>query len=310
VALVETFQRLAKRDAVKTAVKNRAEDVRKAFLDQIAHARNQFDNNKGNPPLRIHEPQFAGSALWAHSLAALVTESYDSLVRLKTLIPIDKAIEDYTAFIGVIKDFKQARYRQWSEDLSNKADNPPNGLQLRLDKHLLRRADSDGHSMGKSGTEIVCNFDEDLLSLFSEVAYWEKFHGEFSIPYVAHDLCNKKEQLRVMREHVMQVVRAYNDIVRDIHSDERHLFIDHLRRLDRRIGPGMTKLTWQSRNMIDMYVRDCCSNCQDVHAIVKEFKESRNVIAKVTKQIGSALLLRVDKNTVYEGKMQIALVDK
>ncbi len=71
--------------------------------------------------------------------------------------------------------------------------------------------------------------------------------GEFSIPYVAHDLCNKKEQLRIMREHVMLVVRAYNDIVRDINADEKRLFLDHIRKLDRRIGQGMTKLTWQNR---------------------------------------------------------------
>lgn len=42
-----------------------------------------------------------------------------------------------------------------------------------------------------------------------------------------------------MRENVMLVVRAYNDIIRDMSPDERRLFLDHIRKLDRRIGQGI-----------------------------------------------------------------------
>jgi hypothetical protein len=50
-----------------------------------------------------------------------------------------------------------------------------------------------------------------------------------------------------------------------------------------------------------MYVKDCCTSCSDTHAVVKEFKESKLLIAKISKQIGSSLLLRIDKNQIYEG---------
>jgi hypothetical protein len=40
--------------------------------------------------------------------------------------------------------------------------------------------DGDGFAKGGSG-EIVCNFDEDLLSILAEVSYWEKFHGTFHL---------------------------------------------------------------------------------------------------------------------------------
>lgn len=147
-----------------------------------------------------------------------MTDSHESLLRLNHILSVrdfDEAKEAYNALISVIKDFKQARYNLWVEDLQDKGKENGLGLLLRLDKPLLRRADSEGTS-AKSGTEIVCNFDPDLLALFSEVSYWEKFHGEFSIPYIAHDLSNKKEQLRVARERVIILVRAYNDIIRDI----------------------------------------------------------------------------------------------
>lgn len=300
VALAETFFRLAKRETVKRCVERKAAEMNQLFLRQVQTSRGEMEVSRNNPPLRLQEPTYAGSALWAHSLGALIKNSYDCLVRLKHILTprdFDESKEVYTSFMAVIRDFKLARYNAWIDDLNEKAKD--NGLNTRLDKPLLRRVEIEGGAKGS--TELVCNFDEDLITLFSEVSYWEKFHGEFSIPYIAHDICNKKEQLRVMRENVMVVVRAYNDIVRDINQEERRLFLDHMRKLDRRIGQGLVKLTWQSKNMIEMYVRDCCTNCSEVHAVVKEFKECKTVVARTCKHMSSVLLLRVDKNQVYEG---------
>ena len=109
----------------------------------------------------------------------------------------------FTSLKSVIQDFKLARYNSWLEDVNTKAKD--GGLQLRLEKTLLRRANDpsstqaatlnntlnnaatggeQGTGTVKAGSEIICNFDEDLLCLFSEVSYWEKFQGEFQIPYV------------------------------------------------------------------------------------------------------------------------------
>ena len=117
---------------------------------------------------------------------------------------------------------------------------------------------------------------------------------------MAHDICTKREQLRIMCEQVMFIVRAYNDIIRDMNAEEKRLFVDHMRKLDRRIGQGLTKLTWQSKNLIEMYVKDCCGNCQEVHSVLKEFKECRLVVAKACKTISSALMTKIDKNAIYE----------
>eukprot|EP00981_Chlorochromonas_danica_P004175 scaffold838_cov160-Ochromonas_danica.AAC.12 len=302
VVLVETFYHLAKRDIIMRCVERKASDINSMFLKLVRTMRSEFDMSRLNPPLRLHEPQYAGSALWAHSLSVLVKIDFDCLVRLQYILSereFNESKESFVNLTGVIQDFKQSRYNIWMEDLKVKAAD--NGLQVRLEKPLLRRLDESSSNANKVGSEIVCNFDEDLLSLFSEVSYWEKFQGEFSIPYMAHDLCNKKEQLRTMRESVMLIVRAYNDIIRDINNDERRLFLDHIRKLDRRVGQGMSKITWQNRNMIDIYVKDCCGHCHEVHGLVKEFKDCKNTINKLLKKISTALLVRVDKNQIYEG---------
>jgi hypothetical protein len=53
-------------------------------------------------------------------------------------------------------------------------------LAGKLDVPLLRRATIEDESEGgvKAGL-LVCNFNQELLALFTEVSYWEKFQGEF-----------------------------------------------------------------------------------------------------------------------------------
>lgn len=303
VTLVETFYRQAKRYTIIQFVKRKATDTNNMFCRQVKDIREEFEKSRTNPPLRMQEPQYAGSALWAHSLSALVKESYECLKRLQYVLmerDFEESREAMISLTSVVQDFKLARYNSWLEDLHAKAAN--NGLQLRLEKTLIRKSDGDSAN-AKVGSEIVCNFDEDLISLFAEVSYWEKFQGEFNIPYQAHDMCNKKEQLRVMRENVMLVVRAYNELIRDVNAEEKRLFLDHIRKLDRRIAPGLTKLNWLNRTIIENYVRDCCTNCHDVHSTVKEFKDCKHQLNRIQKQISTALLLRIDKNQIYENSV-------
>ena len=306
VVLIDTFHQLSKRETVKRCVERKASELRLNFLKEIQSLRAEFEQRRSHPPVRPQEPKFAGSALWAHSLSAIIEKDYEMLKKLNSLMTprdAEEAKDAFLAFAAAIKEFKQSRYQQWIDVINEQAKD--NGLQARLDKHLLRRVEAEpGHSHSKTASvEIVCNFDEELLAMFNEVVYWDKFQAfaqSFTIPYIAHDICTKRESLRVMREQVMLLVRAYNDIIRDINSEERRLFVDHMRKLDKRIGQGMSKLTWQSKNMIEMYVKDCCSNCAEVHTIVKEFKECKATISKACKTVSTALLLKVDKNMIYE----------
>ncbi|GBG32973.1 Dynein heavy chain 2, axonemal [Hondaea fermentalgiana] len=160
-----------------------------------------------------------------------------------------------------------------------------------------------GHgSHGKDGAGLlVSNFDKFLLRLFEEVRYWEKFNGTVQIPYVAHDISNRKDDLRVSREYVMLVVRDYNAVIGDLNSEERRLFQEHIRRLDRRIAPGLTKLTWASKGTIEWYVRDSCKTCAETHKIVRDFKTRKAALIRQCKAVGTSLLIDIQRNTVYEG---------
>lgn len=51
------------------------------------------------------------------------------------------------------------------------------------------------------------------------------------------------------------------------------LFSDRIRLLDRRILPGVTKLTWTSdRHSLDFYYKEARRYCKDVDLIVADYK--------------------------------------
>ncbi|KAF1335297.1 Dynein heavy chain, partial [Globisporangium splendens] len=127
-----------------------------------------------------------------------------------------------------------------------------NGISHGKEANALQNTEKTLIGRAKKGF-LSCNFDRPLLNLFAEVHYWQYFNGEIQIPYMAHDICNQKEQLRVLREHVMLVVRDYNRILLDLSSTKRRLFEDIIRKLDRRIQPGLQKLTWVSKGVVEWY---------------------------------------------------------
>ena len=84
-----------------------------------------------------------------------------------------------------------------------------------------------------------------LLKLFQEITYWESLM--FEIPHYAADVYSKREELRILRENVLLVIRDYNRIIEILEPEERILFKERIRFLDKKILPGMTKLTWSSK---------------------------------------------------------------
>jgi dynein heavy chain, axonemal len=141
VSLIETFFWLAKRDAVKRCVEKKAIETMSKLSNQMVTARTEFETSRVNPPLRIHEPQYAGSALWAHSLFAVVKEGYDALKRVVHILSsreFDEFDEQYETFSNALKGYKNARYDIWMQQLNEKAKD--NGLQARLDKCIIKES--------------------------------------------------------------------------------------------------------------------------------------------------------------------------
>jgi dynein heavy chain len=63
-----------------------------------------------------------------------------------------------------------------------------------------------------------------------------------------------RERYRCLREKVLALVRGYNQFLSQLTPQECRLFSERLVFLDRKMGPGLSKLTWNAKAQLDVYL--------------------------------------------------------
>jgi dynein heavy chain len=268
-------------------------EVYALFGLELRKVKSDFDKHKKEPPLPTGQPRFAGAALWARSLLLRIQADYNALMSAQYLAANSHDVEDATSnfqqLSAVLEAYIRSCHLEWIDSMHQAAHEQAN-LADRLNRPLMTKQGDElvakgghkgGHSLvaRKSSGHLESNFDKHLLRLFNEVRFWQKFHGDFPIPYIAHEMYLQQDSLRVLRESVMLVVRDYNAIVDELSNpDERRLFFEHLRRVDRKISPGLGKLNWADRHIKDWFVRVCRQKCQEVYDQGTSHKSRRHAV--------------------------------
>eukprot|EP01028_Stygiella_incarcerata_P006524 TRINITY_DN2668_c0_g1_i2.p1 TRINITY_DN2668_c0_g1~~TRINITY_DN2668_c0_g1_i2.p1 ORF type:complete len:4588 (-),score=1267.00 TRINITY_DN2668_c0_g1_i2:3353-17116(-) len=300
VDLLERFSFLAHRESIKRAVEKKTSEVYRIFMREINAMKRDFDMKKKHPPLTASQPKYSGAAQWAKTLLDRVLESKIVLEKAHFAPPPREAPEIMEAFEGfamALKEFMNKCYSDWltlitSEDLS-----------VRLENHLMIR-------MEETTGLLVNNFSPDLLKLFQEVKYWSRLRVDglkFDIPYQAMDLATKEDTLRVVREHISVVVREYNNILYALSPWERRLFKRHIENVDRRINQGIIRLSWNSKGLVEYFVKECRRISLEVYDKVVAFQNRQKKIERICKIISETVLLRVQRKKIYaEGEYERA----
>ena len=82
--------------------------------------------------------------------------------------------------------------------------------------------------------------------------------------------------------------------------EEMLLFRERIRLLDRKINPGLSSLTWASKNITDYFVKECRRVGADLQKTVAEFMDANQKIRLNCKLIAETLLWRVENKRIYE----------
>ena len=297
VELLEAFSSLARRDSITRAVEKKASEVYDDFQLELTRVKSTFDKLKGDPPA-IHRdhPRFAGAALWAKSLHSRVSRQWELLDAAQSYLPPTREAEEasqlFTQLEGGLDEYIRKMYSEWIATIDA-------GMGRHLENYLMVR--SSVPLAGSSGRErygfLEQNFDKSLLELFSEVHYWERLH--FEIPYVAMDITAHRERYRTLRENVMLVVRDYNNILSALSPPERRLFSENLHKLDKKIAPGLSKLSWVSKGVTEVFVKDLRRFCAEVNRLVQGFHHARKLIGRSNRGVAATPLVLLKKKQIY-----------
>ena len=147
------------------------------------------------------------------------------------------------------------------------------------------------------------NFDHTIISIFTEAQFWDKLHNdEFNVPSSILGICHQREGLRLLRERVMILVRAFNNLLKDLQGIHG-LYTDSLKRLEKKLRPGFSKLTWCTRQIIiEKFVQKSVEEVKQIHDQVKSFHKKMSCVRHHCGLMSSMTILKFDVNSVYRGK--------
>lgn len=108
---------------------------------------------------------------------------------------------------------------------------------------------------------LECNIDRTILEICEEAKHFELLG--FIIPNNIKQIYGKYNSIKLVYESVVTVVLEYNKILSALSDKERLLFRALIRQLDRKIQPGIYKLTWGG-DLTDAYIAECVKDTGDV----------------------------------------------
>uniref|UniRef100_H2ZI79 Dynein axonemal heavy chain 2 n=1 Tax=Ciona savignyi TaxID=51511 RepID=H2ZI79_CIOSA len=284
VMLLNVFQHLSAREAIKRTIDKRTVEVYSMFNDELNCVKKELSSKASN--LMAHQPKYAGAAHWARALKRRIDRPMEVLKEAVYLPEIGLGMETRTAYqqlATALDEFVRKTFNEWTTTV--------NTSMKKLEISLMNKG-----AVTKEMLNI--NFDKSLLKLFNEIHYWERLM--FEIPHYVNEVYLKREELRSLREHVLLVVRDYNRIISVLSPAERGLFKERIRSLDKKIHPGLVKLTWASKGISEFFVGECRLHSKKVQTVVDDYKQANMQIAQSCRKISELLLVHLDGKRIYQ----------
>ncbi len=189
--------------------------------------------------------------------------------------------QQYEYVKQALDEFIQRQFKEWSYHIENEPTK-------KLECPLIKRVNDEGY--------LQANFDPSLLKLFQEIKFWERLG--FDIPPYATEILARKNDLRMARENVMLIVRDYNRILDKLDPHERILFKERIKQLDKKLAPGLNKITWLKST--HEYTIDCRISASELQQQVDKFKQSYLDCIKLCKKISETLFVKIDTRRIFE----------
>lgn len=231
-------------------------------------------------------PTYGGVAIWLHSLIIRAKRAKTAIDGLYFIKDHPMKAEAETRFERLEKSLDDIivnrKYQEWQQKMANASTSER--IDQACKNHLLVRSehrqqnrnidlkDERTQAILKKAARpdlLESNFDTDLLKLLYEVQAWNKMHGMITFPLPITRLLAKREQLRILRENVMLIVRDYNSIMLLLNNREKALFNEQITYLDKFIQPGVDR--WEWLQCSDGYVPQCRTQALDTYKKINDF---------------------------------------
>lgn len=226
--------------------KKAAEQVYNLFIAEMKEVEDTFENSyKKRPVMPISHPDKGGMAIYIHSLICRIDRAKYAIDSMYFVPNHDAAVESeakYRKLKESLDNFiSQGLFKEWTTNIEGYSDevSTDNFLKKNILVQTTQQMLNEQSPFIQKNTLFAssrkvglleANFEKKLLMIMIETQYWTKVsqHGFVSLNINLVKLHTRREQLRILMENVMIIVRDYNNIMNLINDKEKSLFKEHL----------------------------------------------------------------------------------
>ncbi|XP_052739543.1 dynein axonemal heavy chain 2 [Bicyclus anynana] len=287
VVALFSLHNYSKRKNLRRIFKRKTAEVWAMFSEEVQEAKKETVASRGEYPADL--PSYAGRAvllrLRRNRLAYLKKVMTDACVWLMPCSNSEDVIMHVNRLMGAIDVAIRELWISWTHNIDEKCS-------AGLNKTLMRKS-------AENPGLMECNIDVNILELCKEASNWENLR--LDIPLHAFQVYMKSKTIFYVYESVLAVVKGYNKILDSLSEQERLLFKPLITACEKKVQPGITKLTWTS-TMSDAYIADCVVQISELQDFVTTYKNCNLNLVKIMEKVCDTPLIEFDIYNVFHIK--------
>ena len=286
VEILDVFYQYTPRQRIRQVYEGKIERVYRKFNTQLQQVRRKLSNNKQLGIL--DQPRFSGKNIWLNNLQTKINSTINILqsaswFSVYGIMNVSKA--EYRGVMEIITRQISEVNKQWNKSLDKNSSK-------KLESYLLNA------NLHTQGTMDI-NFDRNLIKLVKEVEIWTTYN--FSIPSHVKGIYNKIGPTVCFLKTITKVVKDYNQIMTSLSADEKGLFMERIRRVDRFIWMGKNQHTWDNPDLKEwlIAVNESMNNTFD--AIVN-YKNINGSVQTLCREIEELEMIDITSKGIVSGE--------
>ncbi|KAG5676022.1 hypothetical protein PVAND_005877 [Polypedilum vanderplanki] len=280
--ILTAMYNFSKRKSLQAEYTRKVEEMWNMFGEELILTNKEITNSE-----KIHLaclPTYSGKSLALFIRMKKIERLKDILLNahyLPKVWCIEEKMKMYQSTVENIMKRIESYHIEWTSKLSQQP-------QLYLSRFLINRS-------ATHGGLLECNIDRHILPIMEEIKHFEFMEMPISAAFT--QLYLKYGRYMNVYNKVVNVVLLHNRILCSLSDKERLLFKEHIMQMDRKISPGMFRLTYLDE-LIDAFISECLVHLEELQDFVDIYKTINQVIVKLFEEISNGSLQNINIRTL------------
>lgn len=229
-------------------------------------------------------PQFSGKSMILHIKMKKCERLKDLLMNAHYLPKVPAAEAKLKMFEMTVDNIKK-KIEDYNNEWSSKINLQPMSY---LTRFLINRSPTHGGL-------LECNIDRNIMPIFDEAKFFDFIDVPLP-PVLIHTYPKAKKIISIFNK-VVNVILLHNRILCSLSDKERLLFKEHIKSMDKKLGPGMFRLNY-SDEMTDAYITDCLKHLDELQHFVDIYKIINTVNVRSFEEISNGFILNINIKSI------------